>query len=189
MNVHDERPVREQIESGFVIAGKLLAAFAIGVTFLAGCEFIRGSGGWHDIVLGWGLIIASVVVMATTVRFWMAGFVGFIAYGALRSLRGILAPSAFHVPQWHMVILFVSAFAMSGLGLRLADKKLVITPLDRASIVIAASCVLVASIFADSYKGALVFNAGNIALLLSWWAARTSRRVSHEKPDAGRITA
>jgi hypothetical protein len=53
MNLHDERPVAEQIKSGFVIVGKLLAAFAISMTFLAGWEFIRGSSGWHDSLLGW----------------------------------------------------------------------------------------------------------------------------------------
>jgi hypothetical protein len=189
MNLHDERPVAEQIKSGFVIVGKLLAAFAISMTFLAGCEFIRGSSGWHDSFLGWGLIIASIVVMTATVRFWAAGFVGFIAYGALGSSVGILAPSAFHSSRRYMVALFVSVFVMSALSLRFAKKKIVITPLDRASIVIAASCVLLAFLFADTYKGAVVFNAGNVALLLSWWMARASKRVYHKKHDAAGITA
>ncbi len=187
--MHDERPVREQVKSGFVIIGKLLAAFAIGVIFLAGSEFIRGARGWHDLLLGWGLVIASVVVMAITVRFWAAGFVGFIAYGALRSVGGILAPLAFHVSRPYMVVLFASASVMSGLGLRFGHKKLAITPLDRASIVIAASCVLLAFLFADTYRGAVVFNAGNIALFLSWWATRTSKHVSHKKHDCERILA
>lgn len=180
MNLHDERPVREQVKSGFIIVGKLLAAFAISVTFLGGCEFVRRSSGWHDTVLGWGLIAATIVVMTGTVRFWASGFVGFIGYGALRSLVGILAPSAFHASRSYMVALFVSVFAMSVLSLRFTEKKIVITPLDRASIVIAAICVLLAFLFADTYKGAVVFNAGNIALLLSLWVARTSKRISHQ---------
>lgn len=187
MDLHDERPVREQVKSGFIIVGKLLAAFAISVTFLAGCEFVRGSSGLHDTLLGWGLIIATSVVMTATVRFWAAGFFAFIAYGALRSLVGILAPSAFRVSRWYMVVLFVSVFAMSVLSLRFTAKKIVITPLDRACIVIAAICVLLAFLFADTYKGAVVFNVGTIALLLSWWVARTSKRVGHKNHDAARI--
>ncbi len=185
MNLHDERPVREQVKSGFIIVAKFLAAFAISVTFLAGCEFIRGSSDWHHTLLGWGLITATIVVMTATVRFWATGFVGFIAYGALRSLLGILAPSAFHASRRYMVALFVSVFAMSALSLHFTGKKIVITPLDRASIVIAASCVLLAFLLADTYKGAVVFNAGNVALLLSWWVDRTSNRVGHKKHDAG----
>lgn len=187
MNLHDERPARDQVKSGFVIVGKLLAAFAISMTFLAGCQFIRGSSGWHNSLLGWGLIIASIVVMTATVRFWVAGFVGFLAYGALRSLVGILAPSAFHSSRQYMVALFVSVFVMSILSLRFTQKKIVITRPDRASIVIAASCVLLAFLFADAYKGAVVFNIGNVALLLSWWMARTLNRVSHKKHDAAGI--
>ena len=67
---HDHRPVGEQVKSGFVIVGKMLAAFAIAATFLAGSTLIRSlRRTWNHVSLGWLLVGLSDVVMFTTVRF------------------------------------------------------------------------------------------------------------------------
>ena len=85
----DRRPVIEQVKSGFRIVGKILVAFAIAVTFMAGCELVRMPRYSYPLVPGWVLIFMSVLVMTTTVKFWAAGFFGLIAYGALRCLGGV----------------------------------------------------------------------------------------------------
>lgn len=184
----DRRPVVEQVKSGFRIVGKMLVAFAIAMIFMAGCELIRAPR-HSQIVLGWVLVIMSISVMTTTVRFWAAGFFGFIAYGALRSLGGVFVADVFHVSRFYMAILSASAFAMAILSHRFASKKLHITPIDRASLVIAASCVLLSFLFGNTYRGIAVFNAGNLFLLLSWWAARISRENRHRSNAAPAMTA
>jgi hypothetical protein len=185
----DERPVVEQIKSGFLIVTKMLAAVAIAVTFLLGFTLIRTPRNWPYIAFGWLLVTVSVVAMITTVRFWAAGFFGFVAYGALRSLAGILVADAFHVSRLYMVIVSASVFAMALLSYRFISKNLHLTPTDRAGIVVAASCLLATVLFGDTYKGIAVFNAGNVALLLSWWAARLSGHNRHKRHTAPPVTA
>jgi hypothetical protein len=185
----DRRPVVEQVKSGFWIVGKMLVAFAIAVTFMAGCELIRAPRYSSQIVIGWVLVMVSILVMTTTVRFWAAGFFGFIAYGALRSLGGVFVADAFHVSRLYMAIVSASAVAMAILSYRFTFKKLHITAFDRASIVIAAGCVLLTFLFGDTYKGIAVFNGGNLSLLLSWWAARISRHSRHKSHAAPAMTA
>jgi len=175
----DRRPVIEQVKSGFRIVGKMLVAFAIAVTFTAGCELIRAPRHSAQTVLGSVLIIVSILVMTTTVRFWAAGFFGFIAYCALRFLSGVFLADTFHVSRFYMAIVSASAFAMAILSYRFTPKKFHITAIDRASIVIAAGCVLLTFLSGDTYKGIAVFNAGNLSLLISWGAARISRHNRH----------
>ncbi len=94
----DRRPVKEQVKSGFRIAGKLVAAFCIAAVFYSGCALVQQAAGSSQVVSGWVLITLSIVAMAITVRFWAGGFVGFIAYAALRLLVGTLLPIRTRVP-------------------------------------------------------------------------------------------
>src|ERR1700719_4333213 len=93
----DKRPVKEQVKSGFRIAGKLVAAFCIAGIFYSGCALVQQATRSSQIVSGWLLITLSIVVMAITVRFWAGGFVGFIAYATLRLLVGTLFASSLRV--------------------------------------------------------------------------------------------
>jgi hypothetical protein len=68
---------------------------------------------------------------------------------------------------------------MSILSIRFVSPKTRITRIDRASLVIAATCVLLGLVQIDSYRGVAVLSVGNTALLLSWWAARASRVTPH----------
>jgi hypothetical protein len=183
----DRRPVIKQVKSSFRIVGKIVVAFAIAATFMAGCELSR-TPRQSQIALGWVLIMMSILVMTTTVRFWAAGFFGFIAYGALRSLGGIFFASVYQVSRLHMVILSASLFVMAILSHRFISRKLHITPLDRASLVIAAGSVLLALLFGDTYKAMVVFNAGNLSLLLSWWIAWKSPQDRHKGHAATAMT-
>jgi hypothetical protein len=175
----DRRPVREQVKSGFLIAGKLVAAFCIAVVFLSGCALVHEAASSSQTAIGWLLIILSIVVMASTVRFWAAGFVGFIAYGALRCFGGTLFASSLRVSALLMLSVAASLLAMSVLSIRFVSRKPRITRIDRASLVIAAVSVLSAFTLMDSYRGVATLNVGNLALLLSWWAARASRKTPH----------
>lgn len=175
----DRRQVKEQVKSGLLIAGKLVSAFCIAAIFLSGCALVREAPSSFQTAIGGLLIILSIVVMAGTVRFWAAGFVGFIAYGALRCFGGTLFASSLRVSAPLMLSVAVSLLAMSILSIRFVSPKPRIARIDRASLVIAGICSLLALILMDSYRGVAVLNVGNLALLLSWWAARASRQTPH----------
>ncbi len=173
----DRRPVTKQVKSGFLIAGKLVAAFCIAGTFSSGFGLVHEAASSSEIVIGWLLIALSIIVIGFTVRFWAPGFVGFIAYGALRLLVGTLASSLRGSPL-HMFSLAASLFAMSVLCIRFALGKPRITQTDRICLVLAAICVLLSLPLMDSYRSVAVLNVGNIALVLAWLAARVSRQAS-----------
>ena len=138
-----------------------------------------------ETVIGWFLITLSIVVMAFTVRFWAGGFVGFIAYAALRLLGGTLVASSLRVSPLHILSLAASLFAMSILSTRFASGKLRLTQIGRASIVLAAICALLSLPLMDSYRSVAVLNIGNIALVLSWLAARASRQARQSVHNTG----
>ena len=175
----DRRPVKEQVKSGFGIAGKLLAAFGIATVFLSGCKLVQESASSSQVALGWLLITLSIVVMAITVRFWVEGFIGFIAYVALRSLVGTLFAGSLHLSPLYMLTVGASLLAMSILCIPLALRKRRITKADRALVVLAAICALLSLPFMSSYRSVAVLNAGNVALLLSWFADRASGQTQH----------
>jgi hypothetical protein len=168
--------MKEQVKSGFLIAGKLVAALCIAAAFLSGCALVEEAASSAEIVIGWLLIAVSIVVMAFTVRFWAAGFVGFIAYAALRLLGGTLVARSLRVSPLHMLSVAASLFAMSILGIRFASGKHRITQIDQASLLLAAICALLSLPLMDSYRSVAVLNIGNVALVLSWLAARASRQ-------------
>ncbi len=172
----DKRPVKEQVKSGFLIAGKLVAAFCIAAVFLSGCALIQEGASSSQTVIGWLLITLSVVVMAVTVRFWAAGFIGFVAYAALRLFVGTLFASSLRVSPFYLLSLAASMFAMSMLCIRFVSRNPHITRIDRASLVLAAICVLLSLPLMDSYRSVAVLNVGNVALVLSWLAARASHQ-------------
>jgi hypothetical protein len=167
--------VKTQVKSGLLIGGKLVAAFCIAAVFLSGYGLVQEAASLPEIVIGWLLITLSIVLMAFTVRFWAAGFFGFIAYPALRLLGGTLFAKAPH----HMLSVAASLFAMSILCIRFASGKPRVTRIDRASLVLAAIGALLSLPLMDSYRSVVVLNVANVALVLSWLAARASRQAQH----------
>jgi hypothetical protein len=125
-------------------------------------------------VIGWLLITLSIVVMVSTVRFWAAGFVGFIAYAALRLLVRTLFAGSLRVSPILMLSVAASLFAMSILCIHFASGKRHLAQMERASLVIAAICALLSLPLMDSYRSVAALNVGNVALALSRLAARTS---------------
>lgn len=168
--------MKEQVKSRFLIASKLVAVFCIAAAFLSGCSLVQEAASSSEIVIGRSLITLNIVVMVLTVRFWAAGFVGFIAYAALRLLGGVFFASSLRVPPLQMLGVAASLFAMSILCVRFASGKPRITQIDRASLVLAAICALLSLPLMDSYRSVAVLNVGNVALVLSWLAARASRQ-------------
>jgi len=158
-----------------------VAAFCIATVFLSGCALIQESASPSQTAIGWLLVTLSIVVMAVTVRFWAAGFVGFVALAALRLFGGTLSASSLRVSPLYILSLAVSMFAMSMLCIRFVSRNPHITGIDRASLVLAAICVLLSLPLMDSYRSVAVVNVGNLALVLSWLAARTSRQARHQR--------
>ena len=172
---HDRRPVKTQVKSGLLIGGKLVAAFCIAAVFLSGCGLVQEAASLSEIVIGWLLITLSIVLMAFTVRFWAAGFFGFIAYAALRLLGGTL----FAKSPLHMLSVAASLFAMSILCIRFASGKPRVTRIDRASLVLAAIGALLSLPLMDSYRSVVVLNVANVALVLSFTENRSHVPVQH----------
>ena len=168
--------MKKQVKSGFLIAGKLVAAFCIAAVFISGCALIQERASSSQTVIGWLLITLSILVMAVTVRFWAAGFIGFVAYAALRLFGGTLFASSLRMSPFFMLSLAASMFAMSMLCIRFVSRKPHITGIGRASLVLAAICVLLSLPLMDSYRSVAVLNVGNVALVLSWLAARGSHQ-------------
>ena len=130
--------------------------------FLSGCALVQQAASSSEIVMG-GCSSPSA-------------FVGFIAYAALRLLGGTLVARSLRVSPLHMLSVAASLFAMSILCIRFASGKPRITQIDRASVLLAAICALLSLPLMDSYRSVAVLNVGNIALVLSWLAARASRQ-------------
>ena len=168
--------MKEQVKSGFLIAGTLVAAFCIAAVFLSACVLIQEGASPSQTVSGWLLITLSIVVMAVTVRFWAAGFVGFMALAALRLFGGTLFASSLRVSPLYMLSLAASMFAMTMLCIRFVSRRPNMSRIDGASLVLAAICALLSLPLMDSYKSVAVLNIGNVALVLSWLAARASRQ-------------
>jgi hypothetical protein len=182
----DRRPVKEQVKSGFLIGGKIVAAVCIAAAFFSGCALLQEGASSSEIVIGWLLIILSIVIMTFTVRFWAAGFVGFVSYAALRLLGATLFASSLHVLPLLMVSVATSLFAMGILCVRFASGKPHITRIDRACLVLAAICALLSLPLMDSYRSVAVLNLGNVALVLSWLAARGSRQARQSAHNTAR---
>jgi hypothetical protein len=136
-------------------------------------------------VIGWLLITLSIVVMTVTVRFWAAGFVGFGALAALRLFGGTLFGSSLRGSPLYMLSLAASMFAMTLLCIRFVSRKPHISRIDRASLVLAAICVLLSLPLMDSYRSVAVLNVANVALVLSWLAARASRQARQSMHNLG----
>jgi hypothetical protein len=177
--------VKEQVKSGFLIAGKLVAAFCIAAVFLSACALIQEGVSPSRTVIAWLLITLSIVVMSVTVRFWAAGFVGFVALAALRLFGGTLFASSLRVSPLYMLSLAGSMFAMTILCIRFVSRRPHISRIDRASLVLAAICALLSLPLMDSYRSVAVLNVGNVALVLSWLAARASRQARQSMHNLG----
>ena len=168
--------MKEQVKSGFLIAGKFVAGLCSAAIFLYGYTLVREAATSSQTAFGWLLMIVTVVVMVITARFWAAGFVGAVTYAAMRLLIGTLFASSSHVSPLFMLSVATSLSAMGILCIRFASGKSRITRIDRASLVLAAICALLSLTLMDSYRSVLVLNFGNVALLVSWLAARASRQ-------------
>jgi hypothetical protein len=171
--------VKEQVKSGSLIAGKFVAAFCIAAVFLSGCALIKEGASSSQTVIGWLVITLSIVAMAVTVRLWAAGFVGFVAYAGLRLFGGTLFASSLRVSPLYMLSVAASMFAMSMLCIRFVSRKPRIARIDRASLVLAAICVLLSLSLMDSYRSVAVLNVGNVALVCRGWQPESHVRLGN----------
>lgn len=173
----DKRPPLEQVKSGFRIVGRMLAVFGVALGFIVGCVKIQTPELPHDLLFGIVLVVLSIGIMVGTARYWAAWFFGLVAYCAWRCLsRGFLLASAHHISMLLMAGMFTGLLVMAFLTYCFTSKRYTLTQLDRATLVIAAVCLLLTTtLFADTYRTAIVFSLGVVSLFVSWLAHRISR--------------
>ncbi len=173
----DKRPPLEQVKSGFRIVGRMLAVFSVALGFLIGCRKIQIPQLPHDPLIGIIIVVLSVGIMIATARYWAAWFFGLVAYCAWRFLsRGFFLASVSHTSMLLMAGSFAGTLAMAFLTYRFTSKRYTVTALDRATLVIATICLLLTIVFfADTYRSAVVFSVGVVALFVSWLAHRISK--------------
>lgn len=109
----DERPVIEQVKSGFKIAGAILSSFAAFVLFLTGYSYIVGGGEQRSSALGWLLVMATTVTMFATVHFWAKWFCGIVSYGAVRATVLVFFAGRAGLSYWHAAGIAASLWFMA----------------------------------------------------------------------------
>src|SRR6266852_8593021 len=100
----DERSITEQVKSGFRIVGAILASFAAFLVFGTGYRYVTGPEQQH-VVIGWILLLATVVTMLVSVRLWANWFCGIVSYAAVCCIFLLVSASAgwIRAPVWYVV--------------------------------------------------------------------------------------
>jgi hypothetical protein len=111
VNIRDKRTIREQINSGFRLAGWILLTFALFVVLL-GSAFLLTAQGGNPTVFHRFLGICGLVSIATamffSVRYWAQWFVGLLGYLIFKTAISILlgrTPSVPSIVRPRLVIL------------------------------------------------------------------------------------
>ena len=75
----DQRPVIEQVKSGFKIAAAILTSFAAVVLFIVGYVGVTTPERQH-VALGWIILVVVAATLLFTVKFWATWFCGVASY-------------------------------------------------------------------------------------------------------------
>jgi hypothetical protein len=135
----DERPVIEQVKSGFKIAGAILSTFGAFLLFLIGYSHILRPERQEQ-AIGLLILVTIVIAMFVSVRFWAKWVCGIITYLAVRSTllvifagRGRYSDFSF----WSAVAFTGSLWLMATLSIHFYSRRH-FSMLDQLSITTAA---------------------------------------------------
>ena len=135
----DDRPAIEQVKSGFKIVGAMLASFAAMVLFFIGYIAVT-SPEKQRVVLGSVLLLATIITMFFTVRFWAKWFCGIASYVAVRSTFLIFSVQKGQLSPWVAIALTASLWLMAILSIRFYSRRM-FSYFDQLSITTAAACL------------------------------------------------
>lgn len=129
MNIRDDRPVGEQIKSGFRLAGFVLLAFALVFLLVLGTTLLldkpsRFSGhGLSGRVIGGCMLASLSAFLFFTARYWAKWFIAFVLWAVFRiGLLGILGTTSVRGSRpvsrsWIFEVALILA-ALAGLALK-----------------------------------------------------------------------
>jgi hypothetical protein len=88
VNIRDERTIREQVKSGFQLAGWVVFTLAFIILLLGSTASLLGKGGYiqpFDRAIAACILGGACVLIFLTARWWIKWFIGFMAYFALKA--------------------------------------------------------------------------------------------------------
>ena len=174
----DNRPVMEQVKSGFKIAGGILSSFAAFVLFGVSYIDIMHPENKH-LAVGWMLLVATALTMFASVQVWARWFCAIVSYAAVRCTMFIIpALMGFsRVPLQYVVATAAALCFLAFCGIRLYDRRRFST-LDRLCVTIAAMLLFIGIITnsTGNYAGLLSFVAAGLLLIPSAYHEWFTRR-------------
>ncbi len=102
MNIRDERPIGEQVRSGFRLVGWFLLALGFAFIVFGSTAFFLGKSDFNGTIyrlLGACGLVTTSTVMFITVRHWVKWFVGALGYLALKAILAFLLGFTPSVPS------------------------------------------------------------------------------------------
>lgn len=134
----DQRPVIEQVKSGFKIAGAILTSFAAVVLFIVGYIDVTTPERQH--ALGWTILVAVATTLLFTVKFWATWFCGVASYLAVRSTLLIFLGHKGKLSLPIAIGITVSLWLIAILSIKLYKKR-TFSKFDQVCITTAAICL------------------------------------------------
>jgi hypothetical protein len=161
----DDRPAIEQVKSGFRIVGAFLASFAAMLLFRAGYINITNPN-TQRVGLGWVILLATVITMLFTVRFWADWFCGIAGYLAVRSTFLMFFSQKEQVFVWTALGLTASLWLMAILAIQFYRRRK-FSYFDQFTVTTAAVCLFwgFARLGRVGYSGMLVSVAIGLPVL------------------------
>ncbi len=120
----DQRSVREQVKSGLRIAGEILASFAAFLAFSTGYSYVARPE-QQRVVIGWIILVTTVVIMFASVRVWANWFCGVVSYIAVRSivLLFLVLVGLVHASVWYVAGFCGLAWLLALLSIRFYRRR------------------------------------------------------------------
>jgi hypothetical protein len=181
------RSVREQVISGFRIAGSLLLAIAVFAALSLGFALITQNispNRQPRVLLGSTLVLLLDAFLFLTARYWAKWLLGVFACGSLRLFVGgiLLGPYLSHpIDRRSAVLWFLYALAASALTVRYLRRQP--KRLESIGLVLFVSCIALATVVSSSSTLFAGLAALGVSELLQWASTRAGRsRVATPHP-------
>jgi hypothetical protein len=201
LNIRDDRTVREQIKSGFRLAGFVLLTFAVFALLVFGTTLLldkpsRFSGhGLSGRVVGGCMLASLSAFLFFTARYWAKWFVAFVVWAVLRiGLLGILGTTSVRGSRpvsrlWTVEVALILA-VLAGLALKPVFSDEGITRVESAGLV----CSVLSLVFLLTNESIAPLLVGTSVLgiirLVEWGRKEhhKTQRLDHSGQEFGQPT-